>query len=119
MPAEEVPYLLAPTEGWTGALTADRASRLAELHSDLIERDERLRVLNEALALLERDPEFHPARVLEAQVRFLSGRYSMVVDRLEPVRQAAPGYVAAELLYARTAEHLERPLQAFEAYWSV
>lgn len=119
VPPEELPYLLPPTEGWEGTLAPDRALQLQELYRDLVERGDRLRVLNEAVALLEREPDFFPARVLESEVRYSSGRYSAVVERLTPVRLAVPGYVAAEVLYGRASEHLDRPLEAFEAYWSV
>lgn len=115
----ERPFLLSPTDGWSGSLAPDRALWLEDLHQDLLMRDDRLRVLNETLGLLEREPDFHPARVLEAQVRFLSGRYATVVDRMAPLRLAAPGYVAAEVLHGRASEHLDRPVEAFESYWGV
>ena len=118
-PDAERPFLLSPAFGWSQPLAPERATWLASQYRDLMTRDEGLSVLNEATEVLARDPHFHPARVLDAQVRFLSGRYTYVVDALAPVRTAVPDYVAAEVLAGRAFENLDRPLEAFRAYWSV
>lgn len=119
VPASEMPFLVSPAMGWPGSLSPERASRIQELYGDLVDGGQTLAVMNEALRYLEREPDFQPARVLEAQVRFLNDRHASVVDLLEPLYAESPEYVAAVLLYARSAEKLGENLDAFEAYRAI
>ncbi len=116
---QEVPFLLPPDEGWSGTLTPSQSSWLSDRHRGLLGGDDLTRLRAEIVAELARDPDFVPASVLEAQTRFVERQYQSVLDSLEPIRQASPGYVAAEVTYGRAAERVGRTLVAFEAYWSV
>lgn len=118
-PPAERPYLLHPAEGWSGEIGAERSLWLYERYRDLVERGEQVEVFDQATGMLERDPGFDPARVLAAQVRYLGGRYSLVLDEIAPVVERHPEYVAAQVLYGRAAEQLGRPAEAARAYAAV
>lgn len=116
VPSAERAYLLSPLEGWKGELSSDLSLWIYEQHRDLVEKGEELEVLNQAMAMRERSPEFAPAAVLEAEVRYLNARYTMVTDLLEPVVSRYPEYVAAQVLYGRAAERSDRVEAAVRAY---
>ncbi len=89
-PAERV-YLLHPAEGWSGEVGPERSLWLYEQYRDLVERGEEVEVYDQAVALLERDPGFAPARVLAAQVRYLGGRYSRIsLESSSAIRATSP-----------------------------
>ena len=116
--AADAPFLLPPAEGWQGSLTPDQASWLDDLHDDLLAGSDPATVLGETTGRIARFPDFDPARVLDAQARFLDGQYTGVLELLAPVRERNPGFVAAEVISGRAAERAGRPTEAFEAYWS-
>jgi hypothetical protein len=117
--AAEAQFLLPPAEGWTGGMSPTRLAWLTDLHRDLLQGEDPDRVLTEVLAEVGASPEPGPELVLEAQARFVGGAYAVVLATLDPVRRAAPGYTAAQVLYGRAAERLDRPLEALAAYWTV
>ncbi len=118
VPAADAPFLLPPQEGWQGSLTPTQAGWLSDLHGDLLAGVDPATVLGETAGSIARYPDFVPARVLDAQARFLDGQYTGVLELLGPVRQENPGYVAAEVIAGRAAERAGRTAEAFDAYWS-
>lgn len=118
-PSSERPFLLSPLEGWKGELSSDLSLWIYQQHRDLVERGAEVEVLDQALEMLERLPDFAPARVLEAQVRYLSGRYTLVAEALAPVVERYPEYVAAQVLLGRAAERSGRVEEAARSYAAV
>ena len=116
IPMAEAPYLPSPLVGYPALLDEERKLSLETAHRG-IERALSLdEVVARADALLAEDPELAPALVLKAQVALLRDDPEGVLELLDPVVEKAPGYVAAGLLYGRSAERLEEPLRAARAY---
>ena len=116
VPAEERPYLLAPTEGYPLTVDRERALRVDEAHVALVERGGNGAARAAASQLLEQDPGFHPAQVLLAQAQFLAHDPGAVTEGLSAVTAELPTYTAAALLLGRAAE-LQRDLPlAYRAF---
>ena len=109
-PAAESPYIVHPLSGYPLTVGSELESQtnaaFAVLRSASAQDLEQGAGTAAAAALLEEDPGFHPARVLEAQNAFLLGRYREVADALAPVADELPDYIACQLVLGAAYEQL-------------
>ncbi len=115
-PPEDRVFLAGPASGYPLAVDPRRERALTAAHAALAGRGDRRAARAAAEELLAADPALHPAIVLLAQSELVEGRFQEAVDRLRPVVAEFPGYVAAELAYARAAEKLGDLPTALGAY---
>lgn len=116
---EERDYLLAPATGFAGAVDGERAAALGHAFRRLTERGDVEAARRIAGELRAGDPAWPPALVLAAQAELVDRRYREAADLLQPVVEAAPGYVAAQLLLGRAAELLGDVPLAYASFRAV
>lgn len=112
-------YLADPLEGYAAEIDPARSERLRAAHRALLERSDTEEARAAAAELLEVDPAFDPAHVLAAQADFTEGLDREVVDRLLPVNDRMPGYVASQLLLGRASEEVGDVALAYAAYRAI
>lgn len=119
--SSERPYLIGPLTGYPQEQQVDSERREAVLtaYRRLLEAGDVEGAERTAAELLEGAPDFHPAQVLAAQIDFLENDFQAVFDRLKPLEQAVPGYVASQLLLGRAAEKLGNLPEAYSAYRAI
>lgn len=100
----EQPFLVDPLTGYPQQVDAERQDLLQAAHRGLLKASDREGALEVADGLLQEDPGFAPAQVLAAQIELGDGRYAEAVERLLPVSDAMPQYVASQLVLGRAAE---------------
>ncbi|RMH21245.1 MAG: hypothetical protein D6696_06265 [Acidobacteria bacterium] len=118
LPAAGEIFLVDPMEGYPLTAAEDLSERLRWGFRELLAGD-----LEGAAAVAEalrgRDPGFHPASVLAAQVALVEKRAAEAQHLLERVVDELPGYVAAQLVLGHAAEIRGEVLAAFDAYRAV
>ena len=118
VPAELRPYLIPPRAGWPEAVAEPARERLAE-GFDALEEGDLAAARAAADELLAADPLFAPATVLAAQADLVAGEPGAALERLGPVADGRPGYVAAQLAFGRAAEAAGALVRAFAAFTAV
>lgn len=116
VPDRESPFVLDPLVGYPLAAADELERRVRHAHALLDGVGQPETAEAEAAAVLEDDPGFHPARVVLAQIAFLSGEAEQALDLLSPVADELPGYLACQMLLGRVAEELDDLTLASEAY---
>lgn len=116
IPRAERPFVVDPLEGYPLVPAPDAAAEAQGAWAALSRTGDLGAARRAAASLLEKDPGFHPARVLAAQVDFLEGAEEEALEALDPLAQELPSYVAAQLLRGRAAERLDRVPEAYAAY---
>ncbi|MDX1385229.1 MAG: tetratricopeptide repeat protein, partial [Thermoanaerobaculia bacterium] len=91
---------LGPGSGASGAAGAEIAAAFEALRVD----GDVAGALATADRILSGDPAHRAAALLGAQAEFAAGAVQAATDRLEPWIDDAPGFAAAQLLWARLAE---------------
>ena len=114
-PADEA-YLLAPQANYPLELDAETAARVTQAHAALLAGGDPAVARTIAEELLAEQPVLHPAVVLAAQADLVDGRWQATVERLAPVVQELPEYLAARLPLGRAAEHLGDVTAAYDAF---
>ena len=112
-------YLIDPLEGYSLQMDVDRREEVQNAWRELLQAGDVDGASETAVRLLEEDPEFHPARVLAAQIDFAAGDNQGVVASLLPVSDALPSYTASQMLVGRAAEKLGDVPLAYAAYRAV
>ncbi len=112
----DLPFLIAPAEGYPLAAAAPRLSALQDAFDAL-----RLRRATEVAVagvetLLAAEPSFHPAIVLQAQLALLDDRGHDALELVSPVAEGLPEYLAAQVVRGFAAESADEPVAAFEAF---
>jgi len=101
---QEKAFLVDPLTGYPQQVDAERQDLLQAAHRGLLTASDREGALEVATGLLQEDPGFAPAQVLIAQVELGEGRYAEAVQRLLPVSDSMPQFVASQLVLGRAAE---------------
>lgn len=116
LPVEDLTWVVDPLSGYP--LQADEARKaiVRSAYTALRQGAEPEEIAAQAQELLDEDPEYHPARVLWAQARYVGGRAREAAERLAPLVEQMPDYVAAALLHARALEELGDVAAAYAAY---
>lgn len=113
---QEQAFLVDPLTGFPGQVDPERQDRLKAAHRALLTASDRDGALEMAEELLQEDPGFVPAQVLVAQVELGEGSFAKAVERLLPVSDAMPQYVASQLVLGRAAELSGDVPLAYSAY---
>jgi len=113
---QEQPFLVDPLTGYPGQVDPERQDRIRAAHRALLAASDRDGALETADELLREDPSLAPAQVLAAQVELGEGSFAKAVERLLPVSDAMPQYVASQLVLGRAAEHVGDIPLAYSAY---
>jgi hypothetical protein len=111
-------FLVDPLGGYPLVVAPDGADAVRRAHRELL-RGFSKPAEDVARDLLARDPGFHPAQILQGQVRFLERDFEAAVAVTEPVLAELPEYSAALLLKARASERLDDVVEAYRAYRQV
>lgn len=119
LPPEARLYLLDPLEGYAQGIDPVRTERLRSAHRALVERSDVAAARAAAAELLEIDPALDPAHVLAAQADFVDGKLREIVNRLLPIGDRIPGYLASQLLLGRASEEVGDIPLAYAAYRAV
>lgn len=114
--AQEQPFLVDPLTGYPRQSDPERQDRIQAAHRALLTASDREGALETADELLREDPGFAPAQVLVAQVELGEGSFAKAVERLLPVSDEMPQYVASQLVLGRAAERLGDVPLAYSAY---
>jgi tetratricopeptide (TPR) repeat protein len=115
---EDQGFLVEPMRGYPLLTEPDREERVRRLARAF--QGGALETASAGVAaLLEEDPGFHPAVVLQAQLHFVAGRFDEAEALLAPVLGELPAYTAAQLLSARLAERRGDLPAAYAAYRAV
>jgi hypothetical protein len=115
-PPADHAYLLAPPLNYPLELDAELAARVAGAHAELVAGGDPAAARAAAAELLAEHPGLHPAAVLAAQAELAAGRAQPALERLAPVVQELPEYLAARLALARAAELVGDVTTAYDAY---
>ena len=113
---QEQPFLVDPLTGYPRQVDPARQDRIQAAHRALLTASDREGALETADELLREDPGFAPAQVLVAQVELGEGSFAKAVERLLPVSDELPQYVASQLVLGRAAERLGDVPLAYSAY---
>jgi hypothetical protein len=113
---EEQPFLVDPMTGYARQVDPERQERLQAAHRALLTASDRQGALETAGELLREDPGFAPAQVLLAQIDLGDGSFAKAVERLLPVSDGMPQYVASQLVLGRAAELAGDVPLAYSAY---
>ena len=113
---EEQPFLVDPLTGYPRQADPERQDRIQAAHRALLTASDREGALETAEELLREDPGFAPAQVLVAQVELGEGSFAKAVERLLPVSDEMPQYVASQLVLGRAAEQAGDVPLAYSAY---
>lgn len=115
-PAIDVEFVVDPLSGYPLVSSPDRRLAVRDAYAELRRGAAPETVAAMARALLEEDPGYHPARVVLAQSEYVANDYLSAADRLRPVVDEHPDYVAASLLRARALERAGEVVEAYAAY---
>jgi tetratricopeptide (TPR) repeat protein len=117
----EKPYLVDPSTGYPQVAEGDPARRdeLTAGYHRLLDEGDLAAAREAADAVLAADPGFPAALVLAAQADFAADRWTEVVERLVPVLDKLPTYVAGQLVLGRAAEKLGDLPLAYSAYRAI
>jgi len=110
------PFLVPPSTGYPLAMRPADGDRVDAAFEGLIlegQRDEAILLSHQVLA---RNPDFHPATLLAAQVAFLDGEVDHARELLTPRAVELSEYTAWQLLLGRSAEVMNDLVSAFQAY---
>jgi tetratricopeptide (TPR) repeat protein len=118
IPPEEREFLLNPTVA-APSVEPFLHARIEEAYRSFDQGRSPAEVEAVARKILEAAPGVPSALVLLAQTEYLTGQYQAVVERLRPLLEEQPAYVAAAVLAGRSYERLGDELAAFEAYRGV
>jgi tetratricopeptide (TPR) repeat protein len=113
---QEQAYLVDPLTGYPREVDAGRQERLRDAWRALVKASARDEALETAAGLLEEDPSFVPAQVLAAEVELGEGEFVRVIERLLPVMDQMPQYVAGQLVLGRAAEQAGDIPLAYSAF---
>ncbi len=113
---QEQPFLVDPLTGYPREADPERQDRIQAAHRALLTASDREGALETAEELLEEDPGFAPAQVLVAQIELGEGSFAKAVERLLPVSDEMPQYVASQLVLGRAAELVGDVPLAYSAY---
>src|SRR5688572_8277936 len=113
---QEQPFLVDPLTGYPRQADPERQDRIQAAHRALLTASDREGALETAEELLQEDPAFAPAQVLMAQIELGEGSFAKAVERLLPVSDEMPQYVASQLVLGRAAEHAGDVPLAYSAY---
>jgi len=113
---QEQPFLVDPLTGYPRQADPERQDRIQAAHRALLTASDREGAVETAAELLEEDAGFAPAQVLLAQVELGEGSFAKAVERLLPVSDEMPQYVASQLVLGRAAEHAGDIPLAYSAY---
>lgn len=117
-PAER-PYLADPMEGYPLVVSPVVEEELRAAHEGLLALGDADGARALATEWLATDPGLHPAHVLAAQADFAAGLEAEALERVRPVVEELPGYIAAALLLGRLEERRGEALEAFRAFRAV
>ncbi|MGH9379652.1 MAG: tetratricopeptide repeat protein [Thermoanaerobaculia bacterium] len=110
---EEARFLVDPLVGFPASVSLDRPEQLREIHAAL--QAGRLDEARVALDALARSAPLS-ASVLSAELDLLESRFDGAAERLRPVVQQYPEYLAAQAVLGRAEERLGRIVEAYAAY---
>ncbi len=119
IPVSEQSYVLDPLTGYPLTVEIEAKQRLRDAFGGFAAGESLTVIAAEAEALAAADPSFLPAVVLRAQVDFVNRIDRGAVDRLQPILDELPDYLAASLLAARAHERLGATIQAYEIFNSL
>jgi hypothetical protein len=117
--SEDRGFLVAPSAGYPLAMGPGEARRVDEAFENLMREGDRDNAMAVSHQLLSRDPEFHPATLLAAQVAFVDGDVTRARELLAPRGDELSQYGPWQLLLGRSAEKEKDLVSAFEAYRNV
>ncbi|MEE8524527.1 MAG: hypothetical protein V3T72_11400 [Thermoanaerobaculia bacterium] len=118
-PVREQPFLLSPAAGYPLLADADLERRTAAIFERLRIGDDLDSIAAEADRLLAEAAGYHPAAVLRAQVDTLRQDFRQAAERLSPIADELPDYLACQVLRGHVAELLGELQIAFEAFSAV
>lgn len=119
IPNVDQPFLVAPSTGYPLTMGPAEGDRVDEAFENLIQYGERDEAISVSRQILGRDPDFHPATLLAAQVAFLDGDVGQARELLTPRAVELSQYTGWQLLLGRSAEAQDDFVAAFEAYANV
>lgn len=114
--AIDVEFVVDPLGGYPLVSSPDRRLAVREGYAELRRGAAPETVAASARALLEEDPGYHPASVLLAQSEYVAKEFLTAAERLRPIVDELPDYVAAALLRARALERAGKVVEAYAAY---
>ena len=117
-PDPEAAFLADPLLGYPRGVSVDERLRLSRAHQAVVARQPSL-AMGEAVDLLERNPDLHPARLVLAQVELATGDHQAAHERVRRLVEEVEGYFAARLLLARAAEKVGDLAVAYDGYFDL
>lgn len=125
-PDPEAAFLADPLLGYPRGVSVDERLRLSRAHEALVGRRQGSATsssvstaTSEAVDLLERNPDLHPARLVLAQAELVTGDSRAALERVRRLVQEVEGYFAARLLLARAAEKVGDLVAAYDGYFDL
>ncbi len=118
-PQPEAAFMVDPLLGYPLGVSVDERLRLAEAHEALVGRRQAAAARAEAAALLERNPDLHPARLLLAQADLAAGDFGTALDEGRRLIGEVESYFGARLLVARAAERVGDLALAYDGYFEL
>lgn len=115
-PERDTRYLSSPLQGYPLTVDSELSAAVRQAHEDLLAGESPELITERALQILEIDAGFHPATVLLAQVDALATNDLRVLERLDPVADELPEYLACQLLRGRAAERTGDIIKAYDAF---
>lgn len=109
-------YLSPPLKGYPLTVDSELSAAVRDAYDQLMAGEDPAAVGARAEDIQSLDPGFHPATVLLAQVDFLAGDDRRVLERLAPIADELPDYLACQLLRGRAAERRGEVTLAYEAF---
>ena len=116
IPVSEQRYVIDPLTGYPLTVDAETKARVREGYAGFAAGRPLTEIATLAESLATQDPALLPAGVLRAQVEFLSGSDRAAVERLQPILDELPDYLAASLLAARALERMGAILKSYEVF---
>ncbi|MEL7061907.1 MAG: hypothetical protein AAGN46_17910, partial [Acidobacteriota bacterium] len=116
IPAEERGFLVYPLSGYPLETDAAENERTRALFAQLEGGRPLADLQNDVQRFVAERADFAPAHVLRAQIDLLQDADSAAVDRLRPIVDEMPDYVAAALLLARAHDRRGDVVEAYELY---
>lgn len=116
---EDQRFVVPPSTGYPRTLRPGEADRVDSAFQSLLREGEREKAISLSEQLLSRNPDFHPAIVLAAQVAFLDGDTNRAQELLVPSPAELSEYTGWQLLLGRSAEKQNDLVAAFAAYDNV
>lgn len=119
IPVAEEGFLLDPVSGFPLSASPELEQRVRSAYAVLRDGGEIVGINAAMDEVLESDPGFHAARVVQAQLAFIAEDYQAVQELLLPIAGELPEYLACQILLGRAAELAENQEVAFRAYRSI